>query len=504
MDVNRGNHVLEHLRTSLQSSVIADRSRAPRWYKIVFSVVSGILGLFLYRFSLSFLVETVVISITWAQLFPILSSIAFGPAYGFLAGISGGAWFPFLLWANNGWANVLTFVLALSTYTLFGWARNGRIPRAVFGPARLPLALALAIGLHWVGFTFFFNPLLSLNPTFPPFWYFSTISSLPPEILFNFVIKDGFNLAFLVTSSSILLRIPTVRRIFHMKNYRYNQYNRTIAIISLGVGIVIWSGYYLLVKLLIHSHNDGSYISLGFLIIVLGSLLAARVIIFSQENQNKTSLALRRSENRLQELVQEKNVLLRELYHRTKNNMQTISSLLSLKAGEKDSPEIQALLIDVNTMIQSMSLVHTHLYESRNLAYIDMENFIPDLASLVQRSFPPNTSFVEFEFFLEPVRLSIESAMPCAMVLNELITNSFKYAVLPGRNTRISLGLSQPEPERILLSLKDNGPGLPEGFDLGTTKTFGLITAQSMVESQLGGSMEITSSPQGLEYTILW
>jgi two-component sensor histidine kinase len=185
----------------------------------------------------------------------------------------------------------------------------------------------------------------------------------------------------------------------------------------------------------------------------------------------------------------EKEVLLRELYHRTKNNMQVISSLLGIKADLSSDESVKSILNDMGGRIRTISLVHQKLYQSKNLSRIDLSDYIRDLANLLIDSFSSLSSRVSLNLNLENVNVLIDTAIPCGLIINELITNSLKYAFPGDLEGEIIIRLHKTKDDLITLNISDNGIGIPDGKDIYNGETLGIQLLTSIVEHQLLGKI---------------
>jgi PAS domain S-box-containing protein len=190
--------------------------------------------------------------------------------------------------------------------------------------------------------------------------------------------------------------------------------------------------------------------------------------------------------------LREKEVLLKEVHHRVKNNMQVISSLVALQANELRDAAMREVLQDVTYRVRSMALVHEKLYQSADLARVDFAEYIGGLLGYLWRAHGPAAASVTLKLDLEPVALPVDIAVPCGLILNELAGNTLKHAFqgLPGDEVIVSLRNLQDG--RILLGVRDNGKGLPEGFDWRQARSLGLRLVQ-MLASQLDAKVEVTS-----------
>jgi PAS domain S-box-containing protein len=212
---------------------------------------------------------------------------------------------------------------------------------------------------------------------------------------------------------------------------------------------------------------------------------------------------LRESAARIRASLQEKEVLLKEIHHRVKNNLQIISGLLTLQAAQLNDERLQRLIKESQDRIWTMALIHQTLYQSGNLADIDMVDYIRGLSANLLSTHAQPAMLPVVTFDLAPVRLVIEKAIPVALIINELLTNALKHAFPDGRAGEILIslqgrrGTARLVPERgrvptFALTVADNGVGLPGGFDLKNQKSLGLQLV-AMLAKQLGGSVTIES-----------
>jgi two-component system, sensor histidine kinase PdtaS len=200
------------------------------------------------------------------------------------------------------------------------------------------------------------------------------------------------------------------------------------------------------------------------------------------------------TEQEIKTALAEKETLLRELYHRTKNNMQVISAMLSLQKSYSDNPLVGRILTEMDNRIQSMAMVHQKLYQSRNLSSIDLGEFLTELALLLEQSLKVNPD-ITLILDMDSVAVLIDLAIPCGLMLNELVSNALKYAFPLGTRGEITVTLRMDAENTIHLRVSDNGVGLPAGFRPREDGRLGLQTLFALVEHQLQGTIEFTSGP---------
>ncbi len=241
-------------------------------------------------------------------------------------------------------------------------------------------------------------------------------------------------------------------------------------------------------------HRDGHYVVLESIGSrpkeqsgIGGIIITSRDITRRQEAEEQIKASLR-----------EKEVLLKEIHHRVKNNMQVISSLLSLQAQTAGSRTIDDILQDSQQRVRSMALVHETLYRTDNLASIDFQEYLQSLVALLRRSYTAGNVRLELE--ADPVRISIEHAVPCGLIANELVSNAFKHAFPNGREGTILVRLRAVSPTRAQLVVSDNGVGLPPGLDALTSRSLGLQLV-SMLTEQLDATFAYQAAG-GSEFTV--
>jgi len=210
-----------------------------------------------------------------------------------------------------------------------------------------------------------------------------------------------------------------------------------------------------------------------------------------------------RAEERLKASLGEKEVLLQEIHHRVKNNLQIISSLIALQSRHIADEKMGAVLNDSQNRIRSMALIHEQLYHSEDLARIDFAGYLRNLTNTLLRSYTDTAAAVTLRVETEPVLLSVGTAIPCGLIVNELVSNCLKHAFPRGGKGEIRVGLSRNQENEYILLVADNGQGLPEHLDFRKSQSLGLRLITNLAESQLRGRLEICSG-QGVEVRIIF
>ncbi len=202
----------------------------------------------------------------------------------------------------------------------------------------------------------------------------------------------------------------------------------------------------------------------------------------------------KRNEDRLRASLREKEALLREVHHRVKNNLQIISSLVSLQTRGIADQAALAPLREVVDRVRSIALVHDRLYRSEDLARIDLADYVRRLVEELWRVYGgASDRTVQARLELEPVLLPVDVAVPCGLMLNELLTNALKHAFDGRPSGEVAVSLRVDQEGSVRLSIRDDGVGLPPGLDLGDSPTLGLQLVQTLA-TQLGASVEVESS----------
>ena len=198
----------------------------------------------------------------------------------------------------------------------------------------------------------------------------------------------------------------------------------------------------------------------------------------------------KQAEAQLQASLYEKEVLLKEIHHRVKNNLQVIASLLYRQSDHLKDPENVALFEDTQNRVKSMALVHESLSRTGDLAHFNFAHYIESLTTHLFQSHVAEVSRISLDMELDEIAFDVDTAIPCGLILNELLTNALKYAFPDGRSGNIHITL-RAAAEQATLSVRDTGIGFPEGFDVRNTESLGLQLVGMMTE-QLGGTLTLT------------
>lgn len=211
------------------------------------------------------------------------------------------------------------------------------------------------------------------------------------------------------------------------------------------------------------------------------------------------------AEDQIRTSLQEKEVMLKEIHHRVKNNLQVVSSLLKLQAGHIEDKRIVEVFKESQNRVSAMALIHEKLYQSEDLAKTNFSEYIHSLATALFRSYSANSRSIRLQLEVQDVRLSIDTAIPCGLIINELVSNSLKYAFPRGEAGEISIHLQAQEDHstdliRYCLVVRDSGRGFPPDLDFRNTKSLGLQLVCTVIR-QLRGEITL-SNETGVQFTI--
>jgi PAS domain S-box-containing protein len=199
---------------------------------------------------------------------------------------------------------------------------------------------------------------------------------------------------------------------------------------------------------------------------------------------------LKRAEAQIRASLLEKENLLREIHHRVKNNMQVVSALLVLQSKKTKDRKILEMFRDSEHRIKTMALIHEKLYQSRSFGTIDLAEYLTRLIQYLFRSYGEHSAGITLQMDVQGISLDIDTALPCSLIINELVSNSLKYAFPDGKGGKICIRVRKEDEKGFVMEILDNGIGLPPGLDLERTETLGLRLVHGLAVSQLGGSIE--------------
>jgi two-component sensor histidine kinase len=222
----------------------------------------------------------------------------------------------------------------------------------------------------------------------------------------------------------------------------------------------------------------------------VGGLVANSRDVTTQKQQQQLNL----------ESLNEKEILLAEIHHRVKNNLAIVSGMMQLQASEEENSEIRERLFDSISRIQTMANIHEQLYKSKSFSRLDLADNIQSLVLNIQKTFQSRTK-ITIDFECELVQININQAIPCSQIVNEVVTNIFKHAYPISDEGHVMICLSEMDNNNVFLSIKDDGIGLPNKFDMGGKSTLGLNLIDVLAQ-QLKAEYKYEAYNNGTVFTI--
>ena len=235
------------------------------------------------------------------------------------------------------------------------------------------------------------------------------------------------------------------------------------------------------------------------------------VYVFEDEEHNFDGMLscatditeLKVSAEKISETLREKDILLKEIHHRVKNNLQIISSLLSLQANTIKNDQVTSILSESRNRVKTMALIHEKLYQSSDLTRIEIRSYLKNLVQQIFAGSSADIKQISYEVRSDNVFMSIDDAVPCGLIINELVSNSIKHAFTDGRKGRIIVEfLLLPNGKRSL-AVADDGEGIPQNFDVEKTDSLGMKLISSL-SKQIGGEPNIIRQDNGTAVIIIF
>lgn len=240
-------------------------------------------------------------------------------------------------------------------------------------------------------------------------------------------------------------------------------------------------------------------ILLVIILVFLGILLALVTYFYSR---NRTKNLLLASQKTLLEItLEEKNTLLKEIHHRVKNNLQVISSLLSLQQRQISDPKAAQAIQEGRDRVKAMALIHQNLYQDTDLIGVDASDYISKLAKSLIKNYKTEDKKIELHIDIDPIKLDIDTIIPLGLVINELISNALKYAFVNKPSGAIDILLKSSN-NTLTLSVVDNGKGMPEGFSVDQVSSLGFRLIKAFSD-KLKADLKISSSKEGTKISLI-
>ncbi len=244
-------------------------------------------------------------------------------------------------------------------------------------------------------------------------------------------------------------------------------------------------------------HKDGTLFDVS----VLASPVMAEGKLVGIYGIYRDITARKRTDAKLKASLKEKELLLKEIHHRVKNNLQVISSLLFLQSQHIKGKKNIEMFQESQNRVKSMALIHEKLYQSLDLARINFREYINSLVNGLFRSYRASLGQISLNLDIEDVALGIDNAIPCGLIINELVSNALKYAFPNEKEGEIKVGLRSLNKKDLELCVSDNGVGMPKDLDIKQTKSLGLHLVSILAEDQLHGEIKLNRE-KGTEFRI--
>ena len=258
-----------------------------------------------------------------------------------------------------------------------------------------------------------------------------------------------------------------------------------------ALGIVVSAGIGLSILL---DGNQGN--GLGFALLGIGAILGLNI------RKLKIGLQDQLRAKELQDRLEEKETYLKEVHHRVKNNLQTVSSLLSLQARAVDDPKISAIIKNSQHRVVTMAMVHEMLYKRDDyVSKIELKPYLEELCAFLIRSTKEHEDQVQLQLNIPDCKLNIDTIIPLGLIINEIVTNALKYGIQGDDKGKISVSLEQVDDKTYKMQLGDNGVGYPDSIDPKTTQSLGLKLIHNLTR-QLRGKVSKDAQKKGTYYNI--
>lgn len=211
------------------------------------------------------------------------------------------------------------------------------------------------------------------------------------------------------------------------------------------------------------------------------ALLLAGIVFFAYRQKQKTNHTLNLKNQIIQQALEEKELLMKEIHHRAKNNLQVVSGLLSLQSTRISDEKSKDAILEATNRVKSMALIHEQLYQPGAQTDINIKTYLEDLTESLYQSYNLSGSAIEVNKNIEDLKLDVDVSIPLGIIANELMSNAFKHAFEANRPGKLTLNLFSQQ-EEIVLEVIDNGSGVPEGFDFSKAKSFGMHMVHSLAK----------------------
>ncbi len=243
----------------------------------------------------------------------------------------------------------------------------------------------------------------------------------------------------------------------------------------------------------------------GFALILILSFILYRItqkLRLINKKLHSNQIELEQKNIKIEQALLEKEALFKEIHHRIKNNLQIISSLLSLQSRRLNNKTAKTAIEDSHQRLQAISLIHQNLYQAENIAFINVREYIHELMHAIKIAFSKKSKTIEHTFDIDDIKFDVDTAVPIGLIINELAINTYKYAFPDNMNGKIVICLKSIQNFRYQLIFEDNGIGLPHNFDPEQLPSLGIRLVSSLAK-QLNGKLT-TENNNGAKFTLLF
>lgn len=296
---------------------------------------------------------------------------------------------------------------------------------------------------------------------------------------------DSLQLAYdrsddLIIRSDILTKMAEVQK-------QNGNYDSAFALLEKSAFIAMENSFSLREESIFHDINQSLGIMYGILVL-LGLLLTFAFVFIRQKNEHNKTLQVKNKI--IEEAMSEKETLLREIHHRVKNNLQIVSSILSLQGRYTNDPHIESAIREGKDRVTSMSLIHQNLYQKDNLKGVDVQDYFIKLFSSLFDSYNIQPDKIDLELDIAPLNLDVDTIVPIGLVVNELVSNALKHAFPEDRKGIVSVSLKESN-DSIILIVEDDGVGL-NVLEINENKSMGYTLIETF-KNKLNAQVEIDS-----------
>ena len=488
-----------------------------KYLKVLVSVLAGIACLFLSKYSISIETAQAEIGIPWSLVFPFVISLAYGTKYGIWAGLTGGSIYPFYLFPENGWANVLSVFYLLLLIILSGVYSDSRKNenRKISLHLLLLLFTLTYVIVSYISLRYLYRVFLGFNPAF---WVSNSIQSFPKNVLVQFFVKDLINFSLLIIFSDTLLKVAFIRKLLGLPVEYFHKKNGVVLLFSILVSLIVWSLLFLSDYYLLHlgSQTSYDYHSTSFFVLFWSGGILGRVFIWYHEKSLQSEGELIQAKIKAEESDRLKSAFLANMSHELRTPMNGILGFTSLLRQTDISDEEKEKYINVieKSGLRLLDTVND-IIEISKIETGQVVVFLKELNLLTEIEneitfFKPEANKKGINLFFEnDCDNGFGTFVSDPLKLNSILTNLIKNAIKFTQQGFIKVSLKCTENE-VSISVADSGIGIQperqaaifnrfEQADIEDSQAFegsglGLAISKSYVE-MLDGSIHLESTP---------